>query len=200
MEGEGGKENEGKELGKLHRGSVERNPNDVKTSLQGLSQGASQCTLLLMMRYRPNVAVLLLRDDGKLLVCERQKVKGAWQFPQGGVDEGETLEEGLKREVKEEIGIDPSSYDILDMKGGYRYIYPPTLKKAKRKGWYDGQEQTYYRCLLHDASAKIDVDQKPREFRDYQWIQPKDFQLEWLPEFKHEVYRKVMWDFFEVKI
>ena len=45
-----------------------------------------------MMEYRPNVAILLVREDDKILVCERLKVKGAWQFPQGGVDEGETLE------------------------------------------------------------------------------------------------------------
>lgn len=153
-----------------------------------------------MMEYRPNVAILLVREDGRLLICERQKVKGAWQFPQGGVDEGETLEEALKREVLEEIGVQPSSYDILDMKGGYRYVYPPTVKKKKKKGWYDGQEQTYYRCLLHDKKAKIDVDQKPKEFRDYKWIEPKEFRLKWLPAFKHEVYRKVMQDFFGLEI
>lgn len=152
------------------------------------------------MEYRPNVAILLTRDDGRLLICERQKVKDAWQFPQGGVDEDETLEEALKREVREEIGVDPHSYDILEMKGGYRYVYPPEMKKKKRKGWFDGQEQTYFRCLLHDKKAKIDVDQKPCEFRSYKWIKPGDFKLKWLPEFKHEVYRKVMKDFFDVKL
>ncbi|MBK1834268.1 NUDIX domain-containing protein [Roseibacillus ishigakijimensis] len=152
------------------------------------------------MEFRPNVALLLVREDGRLLICERIKVKGAWQFPQGGVDEGETLEEALKREVEEEIGLLPQSYDILEMRGGYRYLYPPSVKKRKRKGWFDGQEQTYYRCLLHDVEAKIDIQRKPREFRQYKWIKPADFKLTWLPEFKREVYRKVMWDFFEVKL
>jgi putative (di)nucleoside polyphosphate hydrolase len=152
------------------------------------------------MEYRPNVAILLTRDDGRLLICERHKVKGAWQFPQGGVDEGETLEEALKREVLEEVGIHPGSYDIIEMRGGYRYVYPAEMKKKKRAGWFDGQEQTYYRCLLHDKKAVINVDQKPREFRDYKWILPSEFQLEWLPPFKREVYRKVMKDFFEVEL
>lgn len=39
--------------------------------------------------YRPNVAGLLVREDGKLLVCERSRQKEAWQFPQGGIDPGE---------------------------------------------------------------------------------------------------------------
>ncbi len=157
--------------------------------------------LAIMMEYRPNVAILLVREDGRLLVCERLKVKGAWQFPQGGVDEGETLEEALKREVEEEIGLLPVSYDILEMKGGYRYVYPDNVKKKKKgKKYFDGQEQTYYRCLLHDQKAKIDIEREPREFRATDWIKPADFQLSWLPEFKQQVYRKVMKDFFAVEL
>lgn len=109
------------------------------------------------------------------------------------------MEEALIREVKEEIGVGPKSYDILEMKGGYRYVYPPDMKKKKRKGWFDGQEQTYFRCLLHDQKVKIDLGQKPREFRSYKWIEPGDFKLKWLPKFKHEVYRKVLKDFFQVE-
>ncbi|MFA8373919.1 MAG: NUDIX domain-containing protein, partial [Akkermansia muciniphila] len=38
--------------------------------------------------YRPNVAGMMVRQDGKLLICERSGQKGAWQFPQGGIDPG----------------------------------------------------------------------------------------------------------------
>ncbi|GHC63502.1 RNA pyrophosphohydrolase [Roseibacillus persicicus] len=166
-----------------------------------MSRKESQSSLSPVLEYRPNVAILLVREDGRLLICERLKVKGAWQFPQGGVDEGETLEEALKREVEEEIGLLPTSYDIIEMKGGYRYVYPPAIKKKKRrKGWFDGQEQTYFRCYLHDSKAKIDIERKPREFRSVKWIEPEDFKLRWLPDFKREVYRRVMKDFFEVEL
>ena len=153
------------------------------------------------MEYRPNVAILLVREDDKILVCERLKVKGAWQFPQGGVDEGETLEEALKLEVLEEISVSPESYDIPEMRGGYRYVYPDSIKKKKRsKGWFDGQEQTYFRCLLHDSKAEIKIDREPREFRAVKWIKPCEFKLSWLPFFKREVYRKVLKDFFDVDL
>ena len=41
----------------------------------------------------------MVRPQGQLLVCERWSIPGAWQFPQGGVDDGETLEQALFREV-----------------------------------------------------------------------------------------------------
>ena len=44
-----------------------------------------------MVRYRPNVAAIIVNGDGNLLICERSNVPGAWQFPQGGVDDGESM-------------------------------------------------------------------------------------------------------------
>ena len=52
-----------------------------------------------MVRYRANVAALVLNPAGGLLICERATIAGAWQFPQGGVDPGESPEEALFREV-----------------------------------------------------------------------------------------------------
>ena len=46
--------------------------------------------------YRPNVAGMMVRQDGKLLICERSGQKGAWQFPQGGIDPGETALEAVR--------------------------------------------------------------------------------------------------------
>lgn len=151
--------------------------------------------------YRPNVAALFVDKEGLLLVCERWNVKGAWQFPQGGVDPGEELEEALFREVEEEIGMLPEHYKVIDRKGGYRYVYPKKVRWRKlRKHGNHGQEQTYFLCRLKRSAPEIDVDQKPPEFRDHKWIRPEEFQIDWLPEFKHEVYRQVMKDFFSVKI
>ena len=65
--------------------------------------------------YRPNVAGMMVRQDGKLLICERSGQKGAWQFPQGGIDPGETALEAVRREIGEEVGVLPSQYESLSI-------------------------------------------------------------------------------------
>jgi putative (di)nucleoside polyphosphate hydrolase len=154
-----------------------------------------------MVRYRPNVAALMVNADGNLLICERTGVPGAWQFPQGGVDAGESMEEALFREVQEEIGIGKSHYEIIDQRDGYRYLYPPDVRAKKvRKHGNHGQEQTYFLCKLKPTAPPIDVNQTPQEFGAYRWIVPDEFDLDWLPLFKHEVYRSVMADFFGISL
>lgn len=53
------------------------------------------------------VAAVIVRDDGAVLVCRRAPGKasaGLWEFPGGKVDDGETPEEALVREIGEELG------------------------------------------------------------------------------------------------
>lgn len=143
----------------------------------------------------------MLNEDGNLLICERASVPGAWQFPQGGVDPGESTLDALYREVREEIGFAPKHYSVVRRRDGYRYLYPENvrIKKMRRHGSH-GQEQTYFLCRLRPGAPEVNVNQKQREFRAYRWINPDEFDLEWLPPFKHEVYRQVMSDFFGLEI
>jgi len=145
------------------------------------------------MKYRPNVAAILQRDDGRILVAERKDVSGAWQFPQGGVDPGESLETAIRREIYEELGLCPEDYEIGVMRGPYRYLF---TRSSKRWGC-DGQEQHYF--LLHARPGCQPTTAVPHpEFRSLQWIQPAEFQMKWLPEMKKAVYRQVLLDFFAV--
>ena len=156
---------------------------------------------MVMVRYRSNVAALVVNAAGSLLICERATVPGAWQFPQGGVEDGETLEQALSREVREEVGLEPRHYKVLRRRDGYRYLYPANVRAKKiRKHGSHGQEQTYFLCRLKASAPQINVDQKPQEFRAYRWIQPEEFDLDWLPAFKRDVYREVMRDFFSLEL
>lgn len=152
------------------------------------------------MRYRANVAALVTDLSGLLLVCERWGIPGAWQFPQGGVDHGESLRDALARELREEVGLCPDDYEIIASRGGYRYDYPPGVREKKlRQHGHHGQEQTYFHCRLTPHARRVDVRQQPPEFQACAWIRPDEFRLEWVPEFKHEVYRAVLNDFFGVE-
>jgi 8-oxo-dGTP diphosphatase len=55
------------------------------------------------------VACALVDADGRVLICQRPQGKqlaGLWEFPGGKVEEGETPEAALIREMKEELGIE----------------------------------------------------------------------------------------------
>jgi putative (di)nucleoside polyphosphate hydrolase len=147
--------------------------------------------------FRRNVALILEREDGNIFLGERIDRHDAWQFPQGGVDDGENYAGALCREVEEEIGILPQAYEIIERRGGYRYMFP---KWHRRNGPYKGQEQTYFRCRFLGNDGDIDLNTAKPEFSSYQWIAPEDFNINWLPDFKREVYLRVLSDFFGVSL
>ncbi len=150
-------------------------------------------------QYRPNVAAIILRADGKLLICERTREAGAWQFPQGGIDPGESALVAIQREVEEEVGYTPAHYRIESSRAGYRYNYPPEVLqyvREKRKQPYVGQEQEYFLCRLLEEAPDPVLDE--HEFCAYRWIDPQEFQIDWLPDFKKEVYVTVLKDFLGV--
>ena len=57
--------------------------------------------------YRKNVGILLYNNNGKVFIAKRNqnKIEYKWQFPQGGIDIGESPETAVLRELKEETGI-----------------------------------------------------------------------------------------------
>lgn len=143
--------------------------------------------------YRPNVAAIILNMDNLMFVAQRSGMRNAWQFPQGGVDPGEALHEALFREVEEEIGVAPELIQILDRKGCYRYEFP---KGRLKYGTYGGQEQVYYLCRFLGRDKDINLETKHAEFDRWRWVKPEKFDMEWVPRFKRDVYRRVLKDFF----
>jgi putative (di)nucleoside polyphosphate hydrolase len=148
------------------------------------------------LKYRENVAGILRDSRGKILICERLGVRDAWQFPQGGVDQGETSEQALARELWEEISVEAADFRIVQKLGPYRYLYG----EGRIKRGHHGKEQIYFLCDYLGRENRIDVRTKHPEFQDYRWIHPVEFQLNWLPEMKREVYRAVFADFFRMEI
>ena len=148
------------------------------------------------IKYRLNVAAILRNSAGKILIGERVDRSGAWQFPQGGVDEGETLAQALTRELREEISLHPSAYRILTSKGPYFYLFG---NDRVVKGFH-GKEQHYFLADFTGDSAAIDVETEHPEFRAIRWVAPAEFDASWLPKMKREVYRAVFQDFFSIDI
>lgn len=148
------------------------------------------------MLFRPNVAAILLNMENEMLIAERAHIRGSWQFPQGGVDPGESLEEALFRELEEEIGVKQKHIQLLDRKGGYRYEFP---KGRLKYGIYGGQEQVYYLCRFLGRNDDIDINTRHREFGRWRWLKPEKFDMDWVPKFKREVFQRVLRDFFGIE-
>ena len=129
-----------------------------------------------------------------MLWCERDDWRGSWQFPQGGVDEGETLEEAVVREAEEEIGLPPECYRIIEQRGPYTYDFLPDNKRFKQ---FAGQTQTYFLADLVDHNWKPKFGKHP-EFASAIWIAPEKISIALVPEMKQDVYRAVLRDFFHV--
>lgn len=148
------------------------------------------------MRYRPAVAAILKDRRGRILICERYDIAGAWQFPQGGIEPGESRRQALAREILEELSLPATAYEVIEEKGPYRYLLPA----GKTKRGFRGQAHSYFLLRLQAPKSKIDIRSSHPEFRRTRWIFPEQFQAEWLPPMKRRVYKRVLRNFFGVNL
>jgi putative (di)nucleoside polyphosphate hydrolase len=126
----------------------------------------------------------------EILIAKRNDVD-AWQFPQGGIDEGETPQEALLRELKEEIGTDEVEI-LAEMPQWQRYDFPKRI--AKKMYPYDGQEQKYFLVKLK-PNAKINLNTEIPEFEDYKFVSVEEI-FDYVKSFKRPVYKTVI-DYFK---
>ncbi len=149
--------------------------------------------------YRPCVGITLFNKEGKVFVGERLDSPGAWQMPQGGIDEGEDEKTAFFREMREEIGTDKA--DILRIHDK-KLIYdlPPRLLGKLWNGQFRGQEQTWIAARFTGADSDIRIDAyNPPEFGRWQWVD-----LEQVPDmivpFKRDTYASVLSAFRDLAI
>ena len=123
----------------------------------------------------------------EFFIASRSDVKDAWQFPQGGIDKGETPKEALFRELKEEIGT--NEVDIVgEFPEWVSYDFPEMI--AKRMYPYDGQRQKYFLVRLKPG-AKINLQTAEPEFSQYTFV-PYNEIFDYITYFKRPVYKKVL--------
>lgn len=142
-------------------------------------------------RFRPNVAAVILSANYplkcKIFLGLRNDINDAWQFPQGGIDEGESPKEALLRELEEEIGTNEIEI-IAEYPEWLSYEFPGKI--AKKMYPYDGQTQRYFLVRLKSDSS-INIQTKHPEFKDYKFVNVKKALVD-VTHFKQDVYKKVI--------
>jgi putative (di)nucleoside polyphosphate hydrolase len=139
--------------------------------------------------YRPNVGIVLVNTRNEVFWGKRIR-EHSWQFPQGGIKQGETPEQAMYRELQEEVGLRPEHVRILGRTRDWlRYDVPKHWVKREWRNTYRGQKQIWFllRLIGHDSDVCLRSSQHP-EFDAWRW---NDY---WVPldaviEFKRGVYQ-----------
>jgi putative (di)nucleoside polyphosphate hydrolase len=139
--------------------------------------------------YRPNVGIIVCNAQNQVFWGKRVN-QHAWQFPQGGINAGETPEQAMFRELEEEVGLQPAHVRILGRTREWlRYDVPTHWTRRDSRGRYRGQKQIW--VFVGRAGRACDVSLRASghpEFDAWRWNEywvPMDMVV----DFKREVYR-----------
>jgi ADP-ribose pyrophosphatase YjhB (NUDIX family) len=132
--------------------------------------------------FRPSVYALIV--DGDEIVAMKNKGNGKFWFPGGGVELGERIEEALKREVKEETGLNIKVGKMVFYKENFFYYQP--LDEAYHAFLF------FFVCkvvgnkkLISDKEVDDLESKKPR------WRKIKDINKNRLADLEDDLYRVI---------
>ena len=145
--------------------------------------------------FRPNVGIVLANGKGTGQVLWARRIGGydAWQFPQGGINDGETVEQALFRELYEEVGLTEEDVKIVARtKGWLRYRLPRRMRRHDSSPGFVGQKQKWFllEMLAQDEAVDINIGHKP-EFDHWRWVSFW-YPLTQVVDFKRDAYRRAL--------
>jgi len=120
--------------------------------------------------FRANVGIVLMHHS-EVFLGRRTGGRG-WQFPQGGMRLGESLEEALYRELEEETGLDAAAVKLV---GGtqrwLRYRLPARYVRRNQHPLCIGQKQRWFLLRLQHEEAAFDFSRTGEpEFDQWRWV------------------------------
>ncbi|MGQ8365912.1 RNA pyrophosphohydrolase [Glaciecola sp. 1036] len=148
--------------------------------------------------FRANVGIIICNKQGQVFWARRYG-QHSWQFPQGGIDQGETAEQAMYRELYEEVGLKEKDVKILAVSRNWlRYKLPKRLVRKGSEPVCIGQKQKWFLLSLTCQEKDVDLASCGHpEFDDWRWVSY------WYPirnvvSFKRDVYRRIMKEFSNV--
>lgn len=127
--------------------------------------------------FRPSAYAIVKRGDE--IVMLRNKGNGKLWLPGGGVEIGEKIEDGLKREINEEIGIKIKIGKLILAKENFFYYQP--FDEAYHAFLF------FYQCEYISGELKKESDDL--ESKNPQWVKIADIKKEDLSDMKDDVFK-----------
>ena len=107
----------------------------------------------------PTVGALIVDQQGKILLARSHKWFDKYTLPGGHIEVGESMADAVRREVKEEVGLD---VEVVEMLLAQEAIFAPEFYKKKHFIFID------FYCKSKDQQVKLDQN----EIQDYTWVYP----------------------------
>jgi len=142
--------------------------------------------------FRPNVGIILANPRGQVLWARRAG-HDAWQFPQGGINDNESPEDAMFRELWEEVGLEIPDVRILaSTRGWLRYRLPRRFVRNDSRPLCIGQKQKWFLLEMKSGDERVDLGRSsPPEFDGWRWVSYW-YPLDQVVNFKREVYRRAL--------
>ena len=102
-------------------------------------------------------AMCIIYDKEKGILLEKRTDNGMWCVPGGALELGETLEEALRREVKEETSLDIFNPKLFDVKAGVHMVYP-------------NKDEVYYTDVVYEINEYKGELKPDAESKELVWM------------------------------
>ena len=145
--------------------------------------------------YRLNAGIVVFNKQHKVLLCKRNDVADSWQFPQGGIDEGETPKEAAFRELKEETSLTEVTWvTTLTEPARYRFT-PEIIAYIQKRGYHNVGQDMYWSLFYFDGDDReINLNTAQPEFDEFCWT-TLDRAYDLVVDFKKPAYQKARTEF-----
>ena len=127
----------------------------------------------------PTVGGLVVNGEGKVLLVTSHKWFDRFTIPGGHIELGETMEDAVKREVREEVGLEVRVMRLLLTQ---EVIFTPEFWKRKHFIFFD------FLCQSRTDRVKLDH----REIQGHSWVRPREALKMKLESFTRRVLEKYL--------
>ena len=140
---------------------VERLPRKIKKVVG--HEFESRLGLVMGMKKYPEISVggIIFNEEREILLVKSWKWHNNYTMPGGHVEVGESMEDALKREVKEEVGIDVSNIEFINIQEA---IFSKEFFKPKHFIFID------FTCRARSSDVKVDE----KELQEFIWTKPEN--------------------------